>query len=36
MKSERDWVRMKIAKIPESFKGTPILFVAASLLSLAF
>lgn len=28
--------RIKIAKIPESFKGTPILFVAASLLSLAF
>ncbi len=28
--------RMKVAKIPESFKGTPILFIAASLLSLAF
>ena len=28
--------RMKIAKIPESFKGTPILFITASLLSLAF
>jgi len=28
--------RIKIAKIPESFKGTPILFVTASLLSLAF
>lgn len=28
--------RIKIAKIPESFKGTPILFVTASFLSLAF
>ena len=28
--------RIKTAKIPESFKGTPILFVAAALLSLAF
>ena len=28
--------RIKIAKIPESFKGTPILFITASLLSLAF
>jgi len=28
--------RVKISKIPESFKGTPILFIAASLLSLAF
>ncbi len=28
--------RIKTAKIPESFKGTPILFIAASLLSLAF
>ena len=28
--------RIKIAKIPQSFKGTPILFVTASLLSLAF
>lgn len=28
--------RMKIAKIPASFKGTPILYVAAGLLSLAF
>lgn len=29
-------VRMKSAKIPESFKGTPSLYVIASLLSLAF
>ena len=28
--------RIKIAPIPQSFKGTPILFVAAGLLSLAF
>lgn len=28
--------RIKTAKISESFKGTPILFIAASLLSLAF
>ncbi len=28
--------RIKIAKIPQSFKGTPILYVAAGLLSLAF
>ena len=28
--------RIKIAKIPESFKGTPVLYVAAGLLSLAF
>lgn len=28
--------RTKIAKIPESIKGTPILYIAASLLSLAF
>ena len=28
--------RVKIAKIPESFKGTPVLYVSASLLSLAF
>lgn len=28
--------RIKIAKIPESFKGTPILYIAAGLLSLAF
>ena len=28
--------KIKIAKIPESFKGTPILFISASLLSLAF
>ena len=28
--------RIKIAKIPEAFKGTPILYVAAGLLSLAF
>ena len=28
--------KIKIAKIPESFKGTPILFICASLLSLAF
>lgn len=28
--------RIKIAKIPDSFKGTPVLYVAAGLLSLAF
>lgn len=28
--------RLKIAKVPESFEGTPILYVAAGLLSLAF
>ena len=28
--------RMKTAKIPEAFKGSPVLFVAAGLLSLAF
>lgn len=28
--------KIKISKIPESFKGTPILFISASLLSLAF
>ena len=28
--------KIKIARIPESFKGTPILFISASLLSLAF
>ncbi|MBO4404672.1 MAG: electron transport complex subunit RsxA [Treponema sp.] len=28
--------RMKSAKIPESFKGTPVLYIAAGLLSLAF
>lgn len=28
--------RIKIANVPKSFKGTPILFVAAGLLSLAF
>ena len=28
--------RIKIAKIPAAFKGTPILYVAAGLLSLAF
>ena len=28
--------RMKIAKIPAAFQGTPILYVAAGLLSLAF
>ncbi|MCI5524045.1 MAG: RnfABCDGE type electron transport complex subunit A [Treponema sp.] len=28
--------RMKIAKIPASFKGIPILYIAAGLLSLAF
>jgi electron transport complex protein RnfA len=28
--------RIKIAKIPLAFKGTPILYVAAGLLSLAF
>ena len=28
--------RIKISKIPQSFKGTPVLFIAASLLSLAF
>jgi len=28
--------RLKIAKVPEAFKGTPILYIAAGLLSLAF
>lgn len=28
--------RLKIAKVPKSFEGTPILYVAAGLLSLAF
>ena len=28
--------RIKIAKIPQSFKGTPVLYIAAGLLSLAF
>ena len=28
--------KMRTAKIPESFKGTPVLYVAAGLLSLAF
>ncbi len=28
--------RISIANIPQSFKGTPILYIAASLLSLAF
>lgn len=28
--------RMKIANIPAAFKGTPILYIAAGLLSLAF
>jgi electron transport complex protein RnfA len=28
--------RIKIASIPQSFKGSPILYVAAGLLSLAF
>jgi len=28
--------RVKIAKLPRSFQGTPILYVAAGLLSLAF
>lgn len=28
--------RLKTAKVPKAFKGTPILYVAASLLSLAF
>ena len=28
--------RMKIASIPSAFKGTPILYIAAGLLSLAF
>lgn len=28
--------RIKIAKIPKSFEGTPILYITASLLSLAF
>ena len=28
--------RMKIARIPKAFSGTPILYVAAGLLSLAF
>ena len=28
--------RIKVAKIPQAFKGTPILYIAAGLLSLAF
>jgi electron transport complex protein RnfA len=28
--------KLKTAKVPKSFDGTPILFVAAGLLSLAF
>mgnify|MGYP006954463003 CR=1 FL=1 len=28
--------RIKIARIPEAVKGTPTLYVAAGLLSLAF
>lgn len=28
--------RVKISNIPQSFKGTPILFITASLLSMAF
>jgi electron transport complex protein RnfA len=28
--------RLKIAKIPKAFQGTPILYIAAGLLSLAF
>ena len=28
--------RLKIAKLPKSFEGTPILYIAASILSLAF
>jgi len=28
--------RIRIANIPDSFKGTPILYITASLLSLAF
>lgn len=28
--------RIKVAKIPKAFKGTPILYIAAGLLSLAF
>ena len=28
--------RLKVANIPAAFKGTPILYVAAGLLSLAF
>ena len=28
--------RLKIAKLPRSFQGTPVLYVAAGLLSLAF
>lgn len=28
--------RSATAKIPQSFKGTPILYIAAGLLSLAF
>ncbi len=28
--------RIKIAKVPKSFEGTPILYIAAGLLSLAF
>ena len=29
-------MRLKTAKVPAAFNGTPILFVAAGLLSLAF
>lgn len=28
--------RLKVAKVPKSFEGTPVLYVAAGLLSLAF
>ena len=28
--------KLKIAKVPKAFSGTPILYVAAGLLSLAF
>jgi electron transport complex protein RnfA len=28
--------RLKVANVPQAFKGTPILYVAAGLLSLAF
>lgn len=28
--------RLKISKVPQAFKGTPILYITASLLSLAF
>ncbi|HAK68472.1 MAG TPA: electron transport complex subunit RsxA, partial [Treponema sp.] len=28
--------RLKAANVPKSFKGTPMLYVAAGLLSLAF